>query len=58
VLAVEHHLDRVVVEPDSVLDRAHAGAQRVLDAGVRLRVRHHLKPWAAASSTAARICRR
>ena len=31
-IAIEHHLDRVAVQPDAVLDRADAGPQRVLDA--------------------------
>ncbi len=41
VVPVEHHLDRVAVEPDAVLDRRDAGLQRILDPSVRLRVRHH-----------------
>ena len=39
---VEHHLDRVAVEPDAVLDGRDSRLQRVLDAGVGLRVRHDL----------------
>ena len=43
VAAVEHHLDGVAVEPDGVLDGGHTRPQSVLDARVRLRVRHHLE---------------
>ena len=39
--AVEHHLDRFVVEVDAVLDRPDARADSRLDAVGRLRVGHH-----------------
>ena len=41
--ALEHHLDRLVVEEDAVLDRAHAVAQRRLDAAGALGVGHHVQ---------------
>src|SRR5438552_5740605 len=47
IAAVEHHLDRVAVEPDAVLDGGNAGLQRVLDPGVGLRVGHHLPTLSA-----------
>ena len=39
--ALDHHLDRLVVEVDAVLDRADAGTHRRLDAVGRLGVAHH-----------------
>src|SRR3954471_9156603 len=38
---LEHEVDRLLVEEDAVLDRADPGADRGLDAGGALRVRHH-----------------
>ena len=39
--SLDHQVDGLVVEVDAVVDRADAGADRVLDPVGRLRVRHH-----------------